>query len=520
MPAAERRNQRIESSSPSTEVQAPPTRRTGPFASLAMLNRRTAPPLLIYLVAGASGFSSIAETFWVRERLALSAQDLLALAAWLTVPWTLKMVFGHLVDSVPLFGSRRRAYVLLGALLQMGASLALAAAAAGLTGAVPVEAVYVAASLAAVVGLVVQDCVADAMTAEVVDRTAPDGTPRDPERVQAELGDVQVLGRVAVMGGAFAVAGAGGWVAQILPPEMVFLLAAALPLPSLAAAAMLREPAGSTVEPSPPPDPRILWGGLAFGLAMLALGVGRPPLSEEIAFLLSLGVLFWLLRATVEGVPRQTRRAMAAAGIVIFAFRAAPPPGPGLQWWQIDVLGYSQAFFGTLAQLGSGLAILGALLLGGRIVRWPLGAVFFWLAVLNAMFMLPTIGMLFGLHRWTERELGFGAHTIGLVDTAFSAPLVQLSMIPMLTLIALQAPKGRRATWFALMASLMNLALQAGALLSRGLNAAFEVSRGAYAALPELVIAATLVGLALPILAIALLGRWLEAGQGQRVARD
>ena len=45
----------------------------------------------------------------MRERLGLPAADLLALSAWLTVPWTLKMVFGHLVDTVPVFGSRRRA---------------------------------------------------------------------------------------------------------------------------------------------------------------------------------------------------------------------------------------------------------------------------------------------------------------------------------------------------------------------------------------------------------------------------
>jgi hypothetical protein len=184
----------------------------GVLAPLAMLNRRTAPPLLIYLVAGASGFAAIAETFWVREHLGLSAPDLLALSAWLTVPWTMKMVFGHLVDTVPILGSRRRAYVLLGAALQVGASLALSAAAAGMTGGLGAETLYVAASLLAVVGLVVQDSVADALTTEVVERTGPTARPRDPEAVQAELGDVQVLGRVALMGGAFLVAApAGGW---------------------------------------------------------------------------------------------------------------------------------------------------------------------------------------------------------------------------------------------------------------------------------------------------------------------
>jgi hypothetical protein len=487
-------------------------RRPGALASLRQLNLRTAPPLLIYLVAGASGFAAIAETFWVRERLGLSATALLALAAWLTVPWTLKMVFGHLVDTVPLLGSRRRAYILLGALLQIAASLALSAAAAGMTGPLAPEAVYVAASLTAVVGLVVQDCVADALTTEVVNRTEPDGTPRAPEVVQAELGDVQVLGRVAVMGGAFAVAGIGGWAAQVLPVATVFLIGAAIPLLSLLAALLLREdgaaPAGQARER---PDPRILGGGAAFAAALLALGLLDPPFAPEIGLVLSLGVLIWLLRRTMAGVPAATQRAMAAAAAVIFAFRAAPPVGPGLQWWQIDVLGYDQGFFGVLAQIGTGLAIAGSLLLGGRIVRLPLGTVLAWLSVLGAAFSLPTIGMLFGLHEWTEARFGFGARTIGLVDTALSAPLAQLGMIPMLTLIALHAPPGRQATWFALVASLMNLALQAGSILSRGLNAAFPVARGEYEALPALVIAATVLGLVLALGAIALLGRWMRA---------
>jgi hypothetical protein len=75
------------------------------------------------------------------------------------------------------------------------------------------------------------------------------------------------------------------------------------------------------------------------------------------------------------------------------------------------------------------------------------------------------------------------------------------------------APPGRQATWFALVASLMNLALQAGNVFSRGLNAAFPVARGDYAELPALVISATVLGLVLALGAIALLGRWIAPGK-------
>ena len=81
-------------------------------------------------------------------------------------------------------------------------------------------------------------------------------------------------------------------------------------------------------------------------------------------------------------------------------------------------------------------------------------------------------------------------------------------MIPLLTLVAIYAPSGHRATWFALMASLMNLALTAGALGTKYLNLIFPVDRGDYTATcrrwssPGIVI-----GLVLPLAAILAFGR-------------
>ena len=57
------------------------------------------------------------------------------------------------------------------------------------------------------------------------------------------------------------------------------------------------------------------------------------------------------------------------------------------------------------------------------------------------------------------------------------------------------------------MASLMNLALTAGALGTRYLNLIFPVGRGDYANLPALLIAATVVSFVLPLAAILVFGR-------------
>lgn len=58
------------------------------------------PPLMVYAAAGISGLTAIVGTFYVKERLGLSAEFLAALGFWMMLPWALKMPLGHLVDLV------------------------------------------------------------------------------------------------------------------------------------------------------------------------------------------------------------------------------------------------------------------------------------------------------------------------------------------------------------------------------------------------------------------------------------
>jgi hypothetical protein len=76
----------------------------------------------------------------------------------------------------------------------------------------------------------------------------------------------------------------------------------------------------------------------------------------------------------------------------------------------------------------------------------------------------------------------------------------------MLVLIARTAPRGAEATMFAIMASLMNLALSASELFTRYLNAGFAVSQQDYSNLGRLMIAVGLIGL-IPLLAVPILRR-------------
>jgi len=471
------------------------------------MRRRYLPLLMIYFAYGCSTFSGIGESFFVKERLDLSATALLMLGVWLTLPWNIKMVFGQLVDSIPVFGSRRRVYIFIAAALMVCGSILMA----GLAGRWPWvmtlgsdNAIFIGAGLTTVLGTVLQDVVADAMSVEVVER---EGRPQ--KDVDRDLAMVQLLGRLSLSIGMFLVAGLGGWIAHVVSYETLFLLTLVIPLISISGCLLVR----IDLPPLKPINWAVLLGGFVYAGFVIAMGLLRVPHGEDIVLVVSLAIVIFLLRSVTRDVPKKLIGSLICAAAVIFIFRATPSAGPGASWFMMDVLGFNKAFFGTLSQIGAGLAIIGMWFFARTITERSVAFVLSWLTVIGFFLGLPMIGMYYGLHYWTEAHFGFGAHTIAIVDTALSSPFAQLAMIPMLALTAKYAPKGNAATWFALMASLMNLALTSGSLFSKYLNEVFVVTReivrngqtvvpADYSQLGWLLIIVSVIGLIIPLLAI------------------
>jgi len=223
----------------------------------------------------------------------------------------------------------------------------------------------------------------------------------------------------------------------------------------------------------------------------------------------------------VRELEPSARHTLVGTALVIFMFRAVPGSGPGVSWWMIDQLGFDQPFFSVLSLIGSTLALAGMLMfrrfMAERSIFYVVGS----LTVLGTLLSLPTWGMSLGLHEWTAAHTGgvVDARFIAVVDTALESPLGQISMIPMLAWIANSAPPHLKATYFAVMASFTNLALSAAQLGTKYLNQIFTLTRqvrdasGAvtvpanYADLSGLLPSALLIGLVLPLGAIAL-ARW------------
>jgi BT1 family len=441
------------------------------------------PILVAYFAYGASGVTGIALLYFEKDTLGLTPAEVAGIGFWVGLPWSMKMVVGVASDRYPILGHRRLPYLLLGALCSLvGYGL--------LAGVVRGKGAFLTTLVLVTVGFMIQDVVADALSVEVA-------------RNDEEVGQIQTLGRMALLTGTISVGYLSGVLAKALGPRPVFALAMVLPMLVVAAALFLRREPRSlsprAVEEGPLGHGRahlIMGVGLAYAALGVALESMAVPFGQEIVLVVSCVLILLLLQKVGMSRP------VAVAAFVIFLFRSTPSVGQGYSYWAIDRLGFDQHFLGLLAQVSSVLSLLGLIAFRRTITQRPVSFTLTWVIVVGTLLYLPNIGLFYGLHEW----LGVSAHTLAFIDTTISAPLGQLTMVPMLVLIAKTAPRGAEATMFAVMASLMNLALSASELFTRYLNEAFHVTQQDYSNLGQLMIAVGLIGL-LPLLTVPLLRR-------------
>jgi BT1 family len=504
---------------------------------------------MVYAAYGVSGLTGIVGTFFVKDYLDLSAEFLAALAFWAGIPWAVKMPVGHVVDLVWRW---KAALVWLGAamiaaslLIMIGLISHFDAMRAVMSG----ERRFVIAALLAPSGYMIQDAVADAMTVEAVPRVDEQGRPYDEKTRKEMHTTMQTLGRVAIIGGLALVALGNVFLfhgTDALPKErkaemyaLVYTLALIIPVLSVLGVALhgfikMRQAArlrrhGRTREQieallavhgeeKTPPNWWILGGSLVFVAVTLSVGVSELRFGQELIFAASMGIILFLLWRLARELAPAARETLVATALIIFVYRATPSTGPGSTWWMIDVLKFDESFQAKLALLAYALTLVGMFALRGYMARHSIASIIVMLTAVGTLLALPNIGMYYGLHEWTAAHTGglVDARTIALIDTALESPLGQIAMIPMLAWIANSAPANLKATYFAVMASFSNLALSASQLGTKYLNEIYVVARevrdrssGAirvpqdYSELGALMIATALVGLLLPLVAVA-----------------
>jgi hypothetical protein len=419
-----------------------------------------------------------------------------------------------------------------------------------MTAVLSAESWYVISSLCGPAGYMLQDAVADAMTVEAVPQFDDQGVEIDAKHQIQMHSSMQMLGRVVLVIGNLAIGLVNiamfTGVEKLNAAEKIwvytelYLMALSIPLVSIGGVVLegvLRshrrrrmilngvspEMAKTSLkgrESRPAVNWFILWAGLAFTLVSLAVGIANMPGSQECVFILSLAIVVFLMRSLLKDLSPEKRLGIAGTAVVIFVFRAMPGPGVGTTWWMIDVLHFDQHFLAVLDLTASVITLIAMFMLRRIIAKWPIVQVVGTLTVLITILTLPNLGLFYGLHDWTSARThgAVDAKFIMLVDTALDSPLMQIVWIPMLAWVARSAPDHLKATYFAVFTTFINLARSASQLGTKYLNELYTITRevrdrssGAitvtqdYSQLGHLLVATIILGVAAPLIAIALL---------------
>ena len=505
------------------------------------------PPLMVYMAYGVSTLTAIVGTFFVKDYLGLSAEFLAALMFWVNIPWALKMPLGHMVDLIWRYKS---VMVYIGASLVAASLLIMIGLLShrdAMDAIMPASAWFVLSALLAPIGYVLQDVVADAMTVEAVPKFDKDGQPISKEKIRLMHTTMQTLGRVALVGGGIIVALLNTYKFSGVEamPEVdkvsiyidIYQIALLIPVISVIGVGLggylkirdtrrLQQQGQSwkdawkmvhgDVEKTSP-NWWILIGSLVFVVFSVTTGLSDLIYREEIVFVGSMLIVLFLMQRLVKVLDESARRVLVGTAIIIFIYRAMPGPGAGISWWEIDDLGFDQHFLSVLSVIAGCLALFGMFIFRRFMAEKSVAYVIGFLTIIGAVLYLPNIGMYYGLHEFTAAHTNgvVDARFIAIVDTAAESPLQQVAMIPMLAWIANSAPVHLKATFFAVMASFVNLALSLAQLGTKYLNQLYLVTREVkdkttgevtvpadYSQLGLLIITVTVVGLILPLLAI------------------
>ncbi len=498
------------------------------------------PPLMVYVAAGISGLTGIVGTFFVKDYLNLSAAFLAGLGFWAGIPWALKMPLGHLVD---LIWERKNYMVYIGAsliALSLMIMYGLIIHTETMAEIFSVETWFVISVILAPVGYVVQDVVADAMTVEAVPLSDEQGIDYSKDQVKIMHTTMQTLGRFAIIGGTVLVALANvilfrdveslEQAEKINLYGSIYIYALIIPLVSIFGVILanylrnkkikiLKSQGLEFKNERGTEKTKVNWwilgGSLIFVIFTLSVGSFNVPFAQEIVFIGSVVIILFLMFKLIKELPEELRLTIVGTAVIIFIFRAMPSPGPGLTWFEIDVLKFNEQFFSVLSLLASVLTLAGIVLLRPFMAKNSIAKIIVILSIAGSILFLPSVGMYYGFHNWTSSLTGgvVDAKFIALINTALESPLGQISMIPLLAWIAKNAPAHLKATFFAVFASFTNLALSASALGTKYLNQVFTVTREVkdkvsgeiqttadYSELGILLIVVTLLTLILPIL--------------------
>jgi folate/biopterin transporter len=352
--------------------------------------------LVVYFVQGALGISRLALSFFLKDELGLHPAEIASLTAISIIPWLIKPLYGFLSDALPLFGYRRRTYLVAAGMIGTSSWLWLAFA-----GHSVLE--VAAASILSSLSVAISDVVADSL---VVERVR--GQP------VARSGALQALcwGYSAI--GGLGSAYFSGSLLEMFSARQIFAGTALMPLLVASLAGFIAER-------------RVDQGGWGkFGT------VARQHLT-------ALWVAF-------------RHRGVYLPVLFVFLWQSTPNSDAAMFFFNTNVLHFGPEFLGRV-RLASAFAALGGLWLYQRflkdtdIKKLMLGATLVGVPLGLTQLVLVTRANV---------ALGISDQLFSLTDGAVLAALGQVAFMPTLVLSARLCPPGVEGTLFAALMSIYN----------------------------------------------------------------
>lgn len=352
--------------------------------------------LMVYAVQGILGISRLAVSFFLKDELALSPAEVAALMGIAALPWVIKPVFGFISDGLPIFGYRRRPYLMLSGLLGVGAWLSLANlvhSAATATIAIAITSLSVAFS----------DVIVDSL---IVERARNESV--------AKAGSLQSLCWGASALGGLLTAYFSGLLLAHFSTRTVFGFTAAFPLLVSVAAFWIAE------EP-----------------VTIADGNRNTIVKEQMQ------QLWQALAQKVIWMPT----------LFLFLWQCTPTADSAFFYFSTNELGFTPEFLGRVRLVTSLASLLGVWLFQRFLKTIPFRQIFIWTTLFSSL--LGMTALLLVTH--TNRALGIDDHWFALGDSLVLTVMGQLTFMPVLVLAARLCPPGIEATLFALLMSVLNL---------------------------------------------------------------
>ncbi|MEH1811065.1 MAG: folate/biopterin family MFS transporter [Nostoc sp.] len=357
--------------------------------------------LTVYFVQGILGLSRLAVSFFLKDELMLSPVQVSALLGIVFLPWMIKPVFGFISDGLPIFGYRRRPYLILSGILGTASWMSLAT--------------IVNTSWAATLAIALSS-LSVAMSDVIVDSLVVE---RARDESQAKAGSLQSLCWGASAIGGLITAYSSGLLLQYFTTRTVFGITALFPLIVSGVAWLIAE---SPVSKDPQDSNQTNPLPIKHQLEQLRQAISQKTIWLPMAF--------------------------------IFIWQATPNAESAFFYFSTNELHFEPEFLGRVNLVGSFASLAGVWIFQRFLKSIPFRVIFAWSTVLSSI--LGMTMLLLVTH--TNRLLGIDDHWFSLGDSLILTVMGKIVFMQVMVLAARLCPSGVEATLFALLMSVYNSA--------------------------------------------------------------